>query len=66
MYHITKVKRSEGKTSFADLGRFAINADNGLMRLAGTLQDLRRKQENTQFVVQVTATDRAHDENLRK
>ena len=66
LYSITAMRRSDRRASFSDLGRFAIDPESGIMRLAGTLQDLRRRREYPEFIVEVTATDRARDERHRK
>ena len=65
-YLISEVKRSDGLTTFSDLGRFGIKESDGTLYLAGTLTDLRRKQEFPQFIITVTAVDNAPDPDDRK
>ncbi len=59
LYKVTGVKRSSGTTSLTDLGRFTIDPDDGTLRLAGTLADIRRRKQLPQFKLEITATDRA-------
>ena len=65
-YQISNIWRKGGGTSLTDLGRFTIDPDNGFIRLAGTLTDLRRRRQHPSYKLKVTATDRAREEDERK
>ena len=66
LYKITDVQRSHGTTSLMDLGRFTIDPDDGTLRLAGTLADIRRRKQRPKFYLEVTVTDRALEAKDRK
>ena len=65
-YVISEVKRSNELTTLSDLGRFGINKNDGTLYLAGTLTDLRRRQELPEFVITVKAIDNAPDPAKKK